>query len=468
MPESKPEREAQSTRPLPPGSFGHPVSGEKAAFEKDPFGFLWERYRRYGRIFKTYLGGPCVFMIGPEANKFILHDRKDCFSVGKAWPAYLRFMVGDEALAMQDGPAYVRLRTMIAPAFTQETLGNSFTAMKDCVESYLRRWAQAGPIAFNPEARDLLHEVIARWLITPPESSEQKNRLTTLWNRFVDIPQSRGDLPRLATKPSANLQDKLEEQSTKRGVRFLLQRYLAEMIAERRTQPAQDMLSHLCHAQDKAGQLLTESEIISQMLMLLSAGGESTAAAATWFLYDVGQHPEVLDRLRAEIDSVIGDEVFSWWHLKQLSYLACVLKEIERMHPPALAPARVVVKEFEFDGYRVPVGWTARYCILLTHYLPEVFSNPDRFDPDRFAPPREEDKQTPFSLVGFGAGSRHCTGDSFAKLFMHVMAVTVLRHYDWSILPDQDFSMVLDNRTVLKPRDRLNVEFILRNANTGK
>ena len=132
------------------------------------------------------------------------------------------------------------------------------------------------------------------------------------------------------------------------------------------------------------------------------------------------------------------------------------------MYPAALAPARVALEDFEFDGYRVPEGAIVRYCIALTHFLPEVFANPRRFDPDRFAPPRDEERRTPMSVVGFGAGPRHCVGKPFAEVFLGVFAALLVKKCRWEVLPGQDLGAVLDNNTTFKPRGGLWVQFTPR------
>ena len=90
---------------------------------------------------------------------------------------------------------------------------------------------------------------------------------------------------------------------------------------------------------------------------------------------------------------------------------------------------RGVVKEFEFAGYRVPAGTRVRLALAAGHRLPHVFENPEVFNPDRFVPPREEDKRHPYALATFGRGPRACIGGSFAQLEVKALAAHVLRSY---------------------------------------
>ena len=92
---------------------------------------------------------------------------------------------------------------------------------------------------------------------------------------------------------------------------------------------------------------------------------------------------------------------------------------------------------------------------MLTHQLTEIYPNPEQFDPYRFSPQRQEHKQRPFSLIGFGGGSRICIGIAFAKMEMKIVAAHLLRGYEWELLPNQSLDSVLV--PTRRPKDRLRV-----------
>ena len=133
--------------------------------------------------------------------------------------------------------------------------------------------------------------------------------------------------------------------------------------------------------------------------------------------------------MREEQTQVVGDNSLTLSHLKQFTLLTNILKEAERLYPPVSSFSRGVLKDIEYAGYRIPEGWLVTISPMLTHRLPELYTDPDRFDPDRFAPPREEDKKHPFALVGFGNGPHSCLGFEFAQMEMKIVLSTLLRHY---------------------------------------
>lgn len=140
--------------------------------------------------------------------------------------------------------------------------------------------------------------------------------------------------------------------------------------------------------------------------------------------------------MRSELEAVIGNEEFKVEHLRQLPQMTNFLKEIERLYPPTALVVRGVVKEIEFAGYKILPGWSVVLSQFVTHRLPEVYTNPEEFDPNRFAPPREEDKKLPFSLVGFGGGSNVCIGREFALMEIKIFLALLLRQYNWLVTPE--------------------------------
>jgi cytochrome P450 len=140
-----------------------------------------------------------------------------------------------------------------------------------------------------------------------------------------------------------------------------------------------------------------------------------------------------------------------------MHYLDQVLMEVERLHPSVGGGFRGVIKEFEFKGFHVPTGWQLVYAIPETHRVSEIYSQPENFNPDRFSPERQENKQRPFSLIGFGGGPRICVGIAFAKMEMKIIAAHLLRGYQWEILSNQSLEKV--RIPTSRPKDGLRVKF---------
>lgn len=220
-----------------------------------------------------------------------------------------------------------------------------------------------------------------------------------------------------------------------------LQAFLRTVIHERQHQGKlydyQDVLGLMLMAEDEDGHQLSESQVIDQALLLLFAGHETTATSLSWLLYELGVHLQWQERLRDELNQVAGNEPIALHHLKQLTQMSYVLKEIERLYPPVYGIPRVLLKDVEFSGYQIPSGWHVMVSPMLTHRISEIYAQPDEFIPERFAPPREEHKKHPFALIGFGGGPHKCLGYEFAQIEMKLVLSTLLRHFNWSASPER-------------------------------
>jgi cytochrome P450 len=210
---------------------------------------------------------------------------------------------------------------------------------------------------------------------------------------------------------------------------------LLTMIHERRNSPVEerprDVLGMIVHARDENGQPLSDEQVLGHLSILLVAGHETTTTLTAWALYLLATMPEHRRRLVEELDEVLGlgETALTVDTLRRMKTMDNFVREVGRVYPPVVNVPRGVLKEFEFNGYIVPEGAQVRLSLGGCHRLPNVFENPNEFDPDRFAPPREEDKKHPYSLVTFGGGPRVCIGQHFAHVETKALLAHVLRNY---------------------------------------
>lgn len=429
-----------------------PLLGETLQFVFDPK-FVEKRYRKYGSIFKTnILGKPTVYMVGPEAVEFVLSSHTDHFSWREGWPDNFKLLLG-ESLFVQDGEEHRKNRRLMMPALHGAALTNYVGTMESITQTYLHKWQQQREFIWFDEFKQLTFD-IASLLLLGTNSGSDVARLsqlfTTLTNGMFALNPLRLPVTSLGKAIAARDQ--------------ILQ-HLAQVVSNRKQHPTKDVLSLLLQARDEEGNGMSDRQVIAQALLLLFAGHETTTSMLTMLCLELARHPKVLQQARAEQLELAQHGALNLEQLGRMPYLEQVLSEIERLHPPVGGGFRGVVKPFEFNGFYVPAGWQLIYSSLMTHQLPEIYTQPEEFDPDRFSPQRQENKQRPFSLIGFGGGPRICIGIAFAKLEMKIVAAHLLRGYQWELLPNQSVEPVLV--PTRRPKDGLRVRLQPLNPHTS-
>lgn len=433
-------------KPLPPGGTGLPFLGEPPLGLLD-HNFLMKRYQQYGPVFRTrVLGRNVAIFMGPEANRFVLQSGMKHFAWRYGWPPTFVELLG-ESLFVQDGEEHRLKRRLIMPAFHRQALHNYLTTMEEITCRYLEKWEQMGRFGWLNQNKQFTFEIASTLLAgsAPGDESEHLSQLfNTLTGGFINIPL------RWSWTPYGKALAARKE----------LLSYIDRAIENRRSNPTNDALSLLIHTRDEDGNALTNTELQSQMLLMLFAGHETSASMLTSLEMVLPRHPEIWEKARAEQLALGIDGALTMDQIRQMTYLDQLLKETERMYPPVPAGFRGVVEDLEFNGYRIPKGWIALYMVNAAHRDPAVFKEPDTFDPDRFSPERDESGSVPFSLVGFGGGPRVCVGYAFAQLEMKIMLSYLLRHYTWEVLPGQNLKTIY--RPTLFPLSGMNVRFSRR------
>jgi cytochrome P450 len=224
------------------------------------------------------------------------------------------------------------------------------------------------------------------------------------------------------------------------------------MIQQRRADaaPIDDLLSLLLRVRDEDGcTALTEAEIRDETLSMLIAGHETTAHALTWTWYLLSQHPEVEQKLHAELDTTIPAQLPRTEDLESLSYTRMVFSEAMRLYPPLWIIARRNPHAWSLGDYTIPAGSFIYMSQYLMHRDTRFFPDPDRFDPERWRP--ELAAQRPkYSYFPFGGGPRQCIGEGFAwTLGLLALAAMAQR---WRLILSSRQRIGLEPLLTLRPK----------------
>ncbi len=174
-------------------------------------------------------------------------------------------------------------------------------------------------------------------------------------------------------------------------------------------------------------------QITGMFISMMFAGHHTTSTTAAWALLELLRHPAWMARVTEELDALYADgREVSYQALREIPLLERVLKETLRLHPPLILLMRKVLRDFEYAGCTIPAGRTVGVSVAVSNRMPECFPEPDRFDPDRYAEGREEDRQI-FAWIPFGAGRHRCVGAAFAMVQLKAIFSVLLRRYAFSL-----------------------------------
>jgi cytochrome P450 len=221
-----------------------------------------------------------------------------------------------------------------------------------------------------------------------------------------------------------------------------------------------DVLSLLLDAHDDDGFALTDRQIRDEVMTLLFAGHDTTTSTLAFMVYELARAPELLEPVLAEQARVLGDgepaSTIGAAHLRgdALPELEMVIDETLRMYPAAWIGPRRSVEPFEFAGRTVPGRVYVNYSSWVTHHLPHVYPEPERFLPARMAPERKAELPKG-AYVPFGGGSRMCIGMRFGQLEIRTIATLLLHRFRLD-LPDP-FELRIRQAPTIGPRGGLPV-----------
>ncbi|GHO70596.1 putative cytochrome P450 [Ktedonobacter sp. SOSP1-52] len=387
-------------------------------------------YEQYGPIFRAErFGRQITYMLGPEANRFILVNNRKKFSHHIGWSSIFQVeqLLG-RGLLMMDGEEHAHHRKIMNPAFTIGYMSRYLPLMQRIIREQAESWLERGEVDIYEEMRTITFNVAAEALTGLKSGAE----VDTFRHLFVSL-----------LNPAGPFESDEEYYAYITPLQAQLRELLLPRIEERRKQPTDDVFGLLVRAHDEHGQSLSDEQLISHINILLVAGHETSTSLSAWLLYLLSQHPDYTQRILQEQTQLLapGSEP-TLEEVKKMKVLDNALSEAERLYPPVANGPRGVAEDFEFHGYHVPAGTFVFYSIAGAHRLPSIFKDPENFDPDRFAPPREEQKKSPYALVGFGGGPRICIGINFAQVEIKAIASHILRNYRLTLAPNQHIQQV--------------------------
>jgi cytochrome P450 len=409
--------------------------------------FAGELHRQYGPVVALVEGGgtrllspypTCpgtVFTYGAEITRQIVSQDDAFHKMPLSLALYPLGEVSDRKAPLKrfgyglfgvNEEEHRRQRRLIMPAFHKQQIRAYHDTMLRITQATLDRWQVGQTLFINREMQNLTMDIVTALLFGEENSVKDTGvgpRLRDTITLVSDVKTQLMpiDLPGF---PYHRLLDSAHH----------LESVIRQIIAHKRASGAQgtDLLSNLIHARDaEDGSGLTEDELVSHAGVLFAAGHETSANALTWTLFLLSQHPQAAADLQDELQAQLNGAEPTVDQLENLRFLDAVVKESLRLFPPAPFNGRILSTETQVGKYLLPAGTEIMHSIYWTHRAPEVFDQPNCFDPYRW----QRINPSVFEYNPFSAGPRMCIGAGFAIQEIKLVLAVLLQRFRLQPIP---------------------------------
>ena len=372
---------------------------------------------RYGDMFRLNIAyeGTWVILANPEAVKQVFTGDPKVFHAGEG-NQILAPILGRNSVLVLDEKPHMSQRKLLLPPFHGARMQGYEQTMREIAEREIASWPSNTPYELRPRMQALTLEIILQ-TVFGVHGGERMAELREALRNFLD----------LTTDPKALLPMLLIGPGRVRGFGPFRRRIdrvdqlIYSEIAERRGAEdigdRDDVLSMLVAARHEDGSPMRDEEIRDELLTLLVAGHETTATSLAWAVERLSRNVDKLERLRTEVEEERED------------YVTATIQETLRLRPVISVVLRRLTESVEIGGYELPAGLTVAPSVYLVHRNPEVYPEPQRFQPERFL----DNPPGTYTWIPFGGGVRRCLGASFAQFEMAVVLKELVRR--WQIRP---------------------------------
>ena len=426
--ESNRVRASATNIPLPPNARGSLLFGNLRDLTRNRLGFGAEMQRRYGEVVSYRLGLIRFTLIShPEHVKHVLQDNHRNYTKGFVLRNMLAPLLG-EGLFTAEGEHWLRQRRLMQPVFHRTRIDAFGEIMTAETLKMLDRWGQYAetdrPLDIAGEMMRLTLTIVTRALFGA-DLGERARQIDHAFSTASEHLTYRFDHP--LYPPTA--------VPTPRNRRFraalrALDGIVYDLIAERRRtgEDTGDLLSMLVFARDEeTGASMSDRQLRDEVMTLLLAGHETTANALTWSWHLLSRHGEAEARLHAEVDTLAG-RVPTVSDLRRVPYARMVVEEAMRLYPPVWLTHRQAIGDDKIGGFRIPAGRIVVVAPWVTHRRPDIWPDPEAFDPERFSTERSAERPRG-AYIPFSLGARQCIGMGFALTEAQLALLTAAQRF---------------------------------------
>ncbi len=392
---------------------------------KNPIPFHREMFNELGDTFsiKSPLQNHIVLTRDVDVIKHIHQKKHKLYHKSKIQTKYLSKYVGYGLLTSND-EYWLQQRRLIQPAFHKDKIQNLVNHINTAIKIQVNNIPINKTVELYPLMNELAFNVIANSLFNISTEKKELKRLQFIIEKLqlYIVKELREPYRKLWFRLKGELRYHMKLVKENRQI-------INGIIADRRQSKNQhdDLLDMLIHAKYEDGTVMTNNQLIDEILILFVAGHETTANALTFTLKLIAQHPEVLQKVEQEIQAVISQNLSPLQEISQLNYVKCCIEESMRLYPPAWITDRVNIGDDKIGNYNLKKGTIIGASIFEMHRNKKYWKNAEAFIPERFS--EENRKEILHFYMPFGAGPRLCIGNNFAMYEMILAVKAVIENF---------------------------------------
>lgn len=410
-------------RVAPPPAVGRPADAQE--FLHDPVGCMMRLYRTYGRsVLFEREGVPFLFAFGPEFNRRLFGEM-ETFHIVSRFPgpkrsAQRRFGRG---MFSMNGDEHREARRRLMPPFEKKSLAGYLEPLTQIITELVDEWRVGQSFDLMQQMKELTLRISAR-ILFGVEDGALAHTIEQLFEAWLDLNHVVSFAAQLPVESPPECYERLIDVAER------LERELQALVngKQRQGRTAQSVLDVMLHA--RAAGHMDDEELIGQTVTIFNAAYHTTTYALTWAQFLLAQHPSVMRRLDAELQTLPAERTPTVDELARLPLADHVIKESLRLLPSVVYLPRITTEAVTLGPHELPSGTMIVASPYVSHHLPDVFPEPERFLPDRWA-----DSPAPWGYIPFGAGARLCLGAPLATMIIKLTMQHVFRRFRLQVVP---------------------------------
>ncbi len=439
---------------------GLPLLGHMIDFARNPYHFMQRAHDECGEVVAfTLLGQNIVLLTGAEPSEAFFRAPDEQLDQSAAYK--LMTPIFGEGIIF-DAPIHRKneqLR-MLMPSLRIDAMERHSVTVVQEVEDLIADWGESGEIELVEFMKQLTINTASHCLLGKEFRYEISEEFAQIYH---DLEQGINPLayhfPNLPI-PAFKKRDRARKR---------LQKLVGDIVQKRKqkAEKPKDMFQTLIDATYKDGTKLSDNEITGLLLGAIFAGHHTSSGTSAWVLLELLKHPKLLREVVAEIDELFErDGHISFEGLRNIPKLENVLKEVLRLHPPLIVLMRKVEQDLIVGPYVVKKGSMVWVSPPVTQRIASLFPEPEKFDPSRYEPGREEDKNLS-AYQPFGGGKHKCTGNAFAQFQIKAIFCVLLRRYEFELVDSEDRYVDDYTQMIVQPKSPCRVRYRRRNIESA-